>query len=301
MKKQLLALCLFATSVFAADIDMIIPHPAGGPTDTFSRTVQKSLIEATNNNVIAINKPGADGRIAARFALQHSGTNQTILVFPTGLGINKVLYNDLEYDYSDFDIVVPVAHFPGVLIVNNQLGVNSVKEFIKLAKEKNLSCGSSNTASAMFGKYFIKKLDIPNTKIVPFKGSAEIATMLLGNNIDCAFEPLYPHIMFHRDHKLKIIGVSNPTRSPDLPEVETLSEYIPYTFSNWYGVAVPKKNNGDTAAILQALRQVYRDPAFKATMSELSFEVVKYEDGRKFLDKEYRKYTAVRDYIDGKN
>ena len=259
MKKVVFLFLLWAWSSMlyaATPIEIVVPFPAGGPTDVFARAVQKYLTVKLNNTAIVVsNKPGADGKIAVKYVLQKPADGNTLVVFGVGPFVYaKAWYNDLGYDYSDFDVVVPIAASPLAIMVNSNSAVTSLEEFIALARDKNLNCGSSSPTSAFASKYFIHKLGLQKLGIVPYKGDNPVMLDLLGGHIDCGIGTVGTYIPAIRNKTIRVLAVASAHPEPMLPGATLLKDTIPnFVFTSWFGIGVIKTTPPDKKShILEA-------------------------------------------------
>ena len=300
MKKFISGLLLLFSVLSYADqpIEIIVPFSPGGATDVFARATQKYLIAKLNNqDIYVMNKPGADGRLAARYALQKPADGSSIIVVSTGTFLYaKVLYNDLGYDYSDFDIIAPITTSPATLIVNNKSGITSLEEFIRASKNRKLNCGSSSSASTFIGQYLISKLNLQNVEIIPYKGSSQVLTDLMGGHLDCAVEPVAIYIPAIKSNLIRVIAIASDHRPSNLPGVSLFKDSIPgFVFSNWYGMGILKNTpESKKAKILDELRRMVNDPEFIRDIAVTNLELIQPRpSAQEFIENEYIKMTAI--------
>ena len=300
MKKIIAALLLLFSVLSYADqpIEIIVPFSPGGATDVFARATQKYLITHLNNpDIFVMNKPGADGRIGARYALQKPADGSSIVVVSTGTFLYaKVLYNDLGYDYSDFDIIAPITTSPASLIVSNKSGVNTLDEFISLSKRKKLNCGSSSSASTFVGQYLISKLKLQNIEIVSYKGSNQVLMDLIGGHLDCAIEPVAIYIPAIKGNLIRVIATASDHHPANLPGVPLFKETVPgFVFSNWYGMGILKNTpESKKAKLLDALRRMVNNPEFIRDIAVTNLELIQpRSSAQEYIENEYIKMTAI--------
>jgi len=299
--KKLLTLFLALVITFAhADqpIEIIVPFSPGGATDVFARAAQKYLIDQLNNpDIFVMNKPGADGRIGARYARQKPADGSSMVVISTGTFLYaKVLYNDLEYDYSDFDIIAPIATSPASLLVSIKSGVTTLEEFISLSKRKKLNCGTSSSASTFVGQYLLSKLKLQNIELVPYKGSNQVLMDLMGGHLDCAVEPVAIYIPAIKNNSIKVIATASDHHPSNLPAVPLFSDLFPeFVFSNWYGMGILKTTPDlKKYKILDALRRMVNDPGFIRDIAITNLELTQPKtSAQEFIENEYIKMSAI--------
>jgi len=182
--------------------------------------------------------------------------------------VNQFLYKKMPIDYAkDLTYITTVAGGPMVLAVNPNLPVNNVKEFIALAKTKNLNFGSAGIGSQvhMAGENFIYAAGIPATHI-PYKGEALAMNDLIAGQIDFMLGNFPATNGFVKSGQVKAFGVTSKTRMKQLPNVPTVAEAGVPGFENngWFALAAP---TGTPNAIIE---QIYN-----ATGKALDSEVMR--------------------------
>jgi tripartite-type tricarboxylate transporter receptor subunit TctC len=213
---------------------------------------------------------------------------------------NKIFFTVNEYDYSDFASVVPIASSPYVLSVSNKSGITNMKEFIEATKTRKLNCGISNSAGNLNLKYIIKKLDLPNVEIVPFKGAGDVLLNVMSGNLDCSFDPWSVVAQNFKEGKINVIALARDERYTEHPNVPLLKEYIKdFVVTGWFGIAVTKNSKfAQRDQIIQLANQVYKDKGFVSNIKLLHYDVVKPPaNPEKWLDAEYQKYEEQRRLI----
>lgn len=302
MKKILLSFLIvfFATNTLANDVKEIVsPYAPGGVVSTFARVLQKYLVEEMNVNAVVVNKPGADARIGVRYVASKPADGNTWIMAATGPFLfNQVVYKDLGYNVEDFDLVVPMAQSPSVIVVSNQSGITNLKDFIIWARNKPMNCGTSNSGANFLTRYLVSKLDLKQVQIVPFKGASEVSTALLSGSIECSVDTLQSQLQLHNDNKLKIIAVSSVKTNEQLPTVTLFNEVIPgFSFYSWYGIGVLKNTATEAKQpILTALRKINTNENYRKTVRSLGLELGNpVQDPQAFIRKEYQRFDAIRE------
>jgi tripartite-type tricarboxylate transporter receptor subunit TctC len=253
---QLILGCLVTTFASAAGaqqsypsrpIRFIVPNAPGGSTSVAARLFGDRLTSSWGQQVIIDNRPGGNNIVAGE-ALQRSiPDGQTILLVTAAHVINPLLHANPQYQqFLDFAPVATLVSTRYMLVVNAQVPVNNLKEFIALAKAKpgQLNGAVSNTggiqhlALEMFNVLAGVKL-----QPVPYKGGGPGTTDLIGGQVQLAFNNtlvLLPHI---KSGKIKALGVGADTRQAILPDVPTFAEQglAGYNVNNWFGVVVAPK------------------------------------------------------------
>jgi tripartite-type tricarboxylate transporter receptor subunit TctC len=251
-----LAPTAFAQSWPARTVKMIVPFPAGGPTDVLTRSISEKLSTALGTPVIIENKPGAGGTIGADFVAKSAPDGYTLMMATSSTHSVGPSLSKLSYDaQKDFAPVIWLGNAPRVLVVPPILGVANLREFIALAKKDP---GKLNYASSGIGsvahlatEQFAYMAGIKLTH-VPYKGVQQSVPELLSGQVAVLFDNMVtvqPHI---KSGRLKALGISTSRRSPLMPEVPTIAEAgVPgFETLTWFGILAPA---GTPAAIVQRL------------------------------------------------
>ena len=223
----------------------IVPYPPGGPTDLMARSMSGRLAEALGQSVVVDNRAGAGGNVGAEIASKAPPDGYTLLMGAISThSINASLYSKLAFDpVRDFAPITQASIIPLVINAHPSLPVVNVKELIALAKNNpgQLSYGSSGNGGGthLAGELF-KMMTGTNLQHVPYKGLNPATIDVIGGNIPLVFNDLTTAIQPYRAGRIKILGVSTPSRVPQIPEVATIAETVPgYEAYTWFGVLVP--------------------------------------------------------------
>ena len=245
-------LCLML-SVHAADvypsklIKLVVPYPAGGGADAFSRPLAQQLSNRLGQSVVVENRGGAGGNISMESVARAPSDGYTLMLALTPqLAINGALYEKIPYDpIKSFTPISLIAEGPYLLLVNPSLPVNNLKEFLAFAKSENgkLTYASSGSGSGghMAAELLISMTNIPMTHI-PYKGASASIVDLLSGRIQLVFATM-PSVMNHvRSTKLRGIAVTSTQRSPLVPQLPTVAEAgLPgFQSGTWQGILVPR-------------------------------------------------------------
>jgi tripartite-type tricarboxylate transporter receptor subunit TctC len=226
-------------------IKFVVPFTAGSGTDIMARTIGDALSKSLGQPVVVENRPGAGGTIGAAQVAKSEADAYTILVHSSGHTLNPAIYPNLPYDtVKDLTGVTPLASLPNVMVVSPSKGWKTVADAVNAAKAKP---GQLNYASAGMGS--ATHLNAEKFKLqagidalhVPFKGTPEALSDVIGGRNDWFFAPLSSALPLIKDGKLTALAVSTPQRTPALPNVPTTVEAgVPgsdYIF--WVGMFVP--------------------------------------------------------------
>ena len=242
----------------AKPLRMIVPFPPGGAADLIGRVVAQRLSEQVGQPVTVDNRAGASGNIGAEAGAKAPADGYTILLGAlTSHSINhtlerRVLRYDLERDLSP---VMIVATVPYVLVVHPSVPARSLQEFIAYARARpgHLTYGSSGAGAPqrLASEMFKQRTGIDMLHI-PYKGSGQVITDLIGGQVLVAFESVpaaLPHI---RAAKLRPLAVTTAQRIAMLPDVPTVQEAASFTFnvSSTFGILAPA---GTPTAVINRL------------------------------------------------
>ncbi len=225
-------------------IRFLVPFTAGSGTDLIARTVADTMSKSMGQTIIIENKPGAGGTIAASQVAKGEADGYTVLVHSSGHALNPAIYSTIGYDtLKDLSGITPLAALPNVLVVNPAKGWKSVADLVAAAKAKpgqlNYASAGVGSATHLNAEKFRLQAGIQALH-VPYKGTPEAMTNVIGGSNDWFFAPLASALPLVKDGKLQALAVSTPARSPALPQVPTSVEAgVPgsdYTF--WVGMIV---------------------------------------------------------------
>jgi len=229
-------------------IHMIVPFPAGSSPDLIARVLAEKLAPALGQPVIVENRPGAGGNLGTALIARAAPDGYTVgLSIPGPLAVNTVLYRKTEYDpFKDLAPVSLVAVSPNVLVVDPKLNVDSVKEFVALAKSQpgKLNYGSVGNGSASHLTMELFKeaagLDIVH---VPYPGSPQVNAAILTGQVAAGFVVPATAMPLVQSGRLKALAVTTSVRSAVLPEYPTLAEagYPEVVSTAWQGIVAPAK------------------------------------------------------------
>jgi tripartite-type tricarboxylate transporter receptor subunit TctC len=260
-------------------IRLVVPFPPGGTIDTVARLVAQPLSSNLGQNVFVDNRPGAGSTIGLRAAASAPPDGYTILLGSTAsLAINPALYKNL--DFAAARTLAPVAMLatvPLMLAVGAAVPASTVEELVAYAKANpgKLSHGASlGTPPHLLGEFFRAKTGT-DIVYVPYKGTAQAITDLLGGQIQITAESLgvlLPHIQQGRIRPLLVTGLA---RLPELPDVPTLAErgLDGYPADTWQGIVAPGGTPKDIVNRLNiAINEVLRSAELRASLTQLGFE-----------------------------
>ena len=217
-------------------VTIVVPFPPGGGTDILARILAASLSTTWGHQVVVENRPGASGHIGAHIVARSAPDGYTLVMASTAtLDENNVK------DFAPISLVSASAY---VVTVRSSLGVNNIKELVARAKAKpnGLTFGSSGTGSAshLSAELFDKEAGV-EMRHIPYKGTGQALTDLLGGTIDVMFAPAQTIMPQLSTGKLRALAVTSAQRSKVLPDLPTVAEAgVPsYAAVGWFGLLAP--------------------------------------------------------------
>jgi len=274
MMRALAAMCVLIPALVLAQsypvkpVKILVPFPAGGATDVVARLLAQKLTEAWGQSVIVENRAGAGGNIGAD-AAAHSPPDGYTLLMTSGsiVTANPYMYKSMTFDPSkDLVPITNVASGPQVIAVSNDLPARDLREFIAYAKAnpKRVNMGSAGvgTQTHLAGENFAHAAGIDITH-VPYKGEGPAMTDLIGGQIQMVTPNLGAAIGLIQQGKIRALAVTSPRRSPQLPDVPSVSEVLPgFENAGWFGLMAP------TGTPREVIDKVQRDSAKILTSEE---------------------------------
>ncbi len=264
-------------------IRLVVGFTPGGGADFVARQVAQSLGPALGTSVVVDNKPGANGTIAAAEVARAPADGYTLLLGVTASqSISPVLMAKLPYDpLRDFTPITQVGYSPLVLVVNPKLPVKTVAEFLRHVSASSApvtygSAGSGNITH-MAAELFVQSTGATNLRHIPYKGSSQVITDLIGGHIGAYFDTLPSSLPFIRSGQLRALAVTSRERAGAAPEIPTMLEAgVPdYEATAWYGVFAPAKLSPELVDRLHdALRKSVGTPEARQAMSSRGVEPV---------------------------
>lgn len=227
-------------------LTLIIPFPAGGPSDVFGRHLAQGMTGRLGQQVVVENKSGAAGVTGVDFVAKAGSDAHVIGMMSASAGaIMQHLMPRMPYNPArDIAPVTLMVRVQEILVVNSKLGINDFKSFLDAAKAKpgKITCGSAGTGGIThLAIELLKheaKIDILH---VPYRGAAPATNDLVAGTIDSTLLDVTVSIAHIRSGALKPLAVTSDTRSPLFPDVPTMRELgLPKVNSdNWYALIAP--------------------------------------------------------------
>jgi tripartite-type tricarboxylate transporter receptor subunit TctC len=252
-------------------IHIIVPFPAGGPSDVLARLIGDKMSVDFQQPVVVENRPGANTVIGAEAAAKATGDGYTLLMaIDSTLVMNQYLYKSLPYDpIADFAPISLVAKTIGLLVVNAQSDYKSVKDLVAKAKAApgKLNYGAGTISTKLQGYLFNDAAGV-DTVLVPYNGSSEVAHGILTKSVDFVFDGPSAELPLIQSGDLRALAKLDARAFPALPDLPTLDEAAGLNLGNltvWLGLVAPR---GTPAAIIDKLQgetaKILNDATIKA-------------------------------------
>jgi tripartite-type tricarboxylate transporter receptor subunit TctC len=264
-----------ATAYPTQPVRWVVPYTAGGATDVLSRLICQYLSDRLGQPFVVENKPGAGSNIGTQAVINSPPDGYTLLLTSTANAINASFDPTLPYDFAKgIAPVAGVARIPLVLVVNNELPIHNVAEFVAYAKAHpgTLSIASSGIGTSLHlsGELFKAMAGIEFTH-VPYRGSAPGLTDVMSGHIQGMFDNVTSSFEFVRTGKLRALGVTTSERSVTMPQVPPIGDTLQgFETSSFYGVGAPRDTPQPIIDLLnKEINAALADPAIKARFDEL--------------------------------
>ncbi|MDR7151399.1 tripartite-type tricarboxylate transporter receptor subunit TctC [Hydrogenophaga palleronii] len=309
MKKTLITLALtlgMSTAAMAwpdKTVNVVVPFPPGGSTDTIARTLANVMQAKSGQTFIVDNRAGATGTIGANHVARSAPDGHTILVASLGpYVIAPHLLKSVPYDaLKDFDYLTVAVQAPNVLVVPAASANKSVADVIADLKANpgKVAFASSGNGSSdhLTAELFWQQTGTQGVHI-PYRGGAPAINDLLGNQVQASFQNINAIVQHVKAGKLRALAVTGDKRSTLMPDVPTLSEagVKDADVYSWQAIAAPKGLSADMKKkIHEALVAAINDPQVKPRLIEQGFEIVANtpEQFTAFQQQEFQRWKSL--------
>ena len=251
-------------------IKIVVPFPAGGPSDVLARMIGQKMSEDWGQPVVIENRPGANTVLGAQQVAKAAPDGYTLLMaINSTLTINQYLYRTPPYDpFNDFAPITLTAKTMQLLIVNAASDVKTVNDLISRAKAQpgKLNYGAGTITTKLTGYLFNKSAGI-ETVLVPYNGSAEVAQGLLTKSVDFSFDGPSASLSLIQGGQFRVLAKFDPRPFPPVPDLPLITTAMPNMdeITVWLGLVAPK---GTPAAVIDKIQaevaKALADPDVKA-------------------------------------
>jgi len=256
-------------------VRIVVGFAPGGPNDIAARIVGQWLSDRLGQPFIIDNRPGASGNIATESVVKAAPDGYTLLIIPLSSTVNATLFDKLPFNFlRDIAPVATISRNIFVMEVHPSFPAKTGPEFIAYAKANpgkiNWASPGSGTGPNMAAELF-KMMTGISVVHVPYRGSGPMVADLVGGQVQFAFDGISSSVEHIRSGRLRALGVSPAVRTDALPDVPTVSEFLPgYEASGWTGIGAPR---GTPAEIVEVLNREIRaglaDAKINARLADL--------------------------------
>lgn len=288
----------------ARPVTILVPFVAGGPSDIVARTIATHMAQTAGQPVVAENRPGANGEVAARVVARAAPDGHTLLVGSIGVfAINAALRPNLGYDpVRDFTPITLAVTTPNVLVVNpDRVPARTMPELVEWLKA-NRGRTSYSTSGVGSSDHLTMELFKQRTgtdpEHVPYQGGAAAATDLIAGNVQLSFQNLGTVAGHIQGGRLRALAVTSAERNRLLPEVPTAIEQglADFVVTSWQAVMGPA---GKAAPLLArvhaAVTSALTQPEAVQRLNGIGFDVVANspDEYRAFQEAEIARWRQV--------
>jgi len=282
-------------------IKIIVPVTPGSPVDSLGRAVAQQLQARLGQSVIIENRPGGSMSIGAKAVATADADGYTLLLFSNGHYFG--LATNPGYDpVKSFTPVATVAEWNHVLVVRPDFPAKTVSELIAFAKSNpgKVTFGFGLSTPPQILGETLKNVTGADITSVPYRGGAQAVTDMLGGRIDMNFGTTATLLPLIQQGKVRAIAFTGVKRSPDLPDVPTMTEsgfpQVSFNPDNWTGISAPA---GTPRAVIDrlyaAINDALRSPELAASFAKFGFEVMikQQRDLEPFVTSEAQKWPPI--------
>lgn len=261
-------------------VRIIVPYSAGGGTDTVARLISPRLSEALGQPVIVENRPGASTNIASDFVAKSAPDGHVLLLQAPNLATNEAMFRNLSWSPRDFTGVIFLVRYSNVLVAGPGANSTDFKEMLARSKVDSgaFSYGTPGVGSlSHLSTELLKSRTGLVMEHVGYKGSAPLATDLVGGHLPYATDNLNSQLNNIRSGKVKAIIVLSSRRDPAAPEVPSLEDFgIPdFEGGGWYGIVAPAGTPAAIVARLNAeIAKILQTAQVRERITSMGLEIV---------------------------
>ncbi|MDP3139122.1 MAG: tripartite tricarboxylate transporter substrate binding protein, partial [Burkholderiaceae bacterium] len=304
---------LFCSSVFVVPaqaqtwpskpVRVIVPFAPGGATDIMARAVAQRMSENLGQPFVVENRAGATGNVGSDLVAKSAPDGHMLLVSgAVNFAINQHIFRNMPYSPErDLTGISVLGTYANALIVNKDLPVNNLKELIAYVGERpgklNYGSGGVGGTGHLSMELFLQMSGLKVAHIA-YKGNLPAMTDLLANHIQMTFDALPTYVSNLREGRVRVLGVSTPTRIAAFPDIPTIAEAgVPgFDATAWNAMAVSSRTPPELLRRINAEAvKALRDPAVAKRIADLGFTPVaqSLEETRAYFASESAKWKKV--------
>jgi tripartite-type tricarboxylate transporter receptor subunit TctC len=265
----------FAQAYPSRPVRIVVGFAAGGGIDTIARLMGQWLSERLGQPFVVENRPGAGGNVGTEAVVRAAPDGYTLLLAFSSNAINATLYEKLNFSFiRDIAPVAGVIRVPNVMLVNPSVPAKTVPEFIAYAKANpgkiSMASGGIGTPAHVSGELF-KMMAGVDMVLVPYRSGGPALTDLIAGQVQVMFPNTGASLEYVKAGKLRALAVTAATRSDALPDIPTVSEFVPgYEASTWFGIGAPKATPAEIVEKLnKEINASLADPKLQARLADL--------------------------------
>ncbi|HUG57117.1 MAG TPA: tripartite tricarboxylate transporter substrate binding protein [Candidimonas sp.] len=280
---------------YAADyptkpITIVVGFPPGTSTDAIARIIGEKISKDWGQPVIVENKPGVGGSLGAAQVAKAAPNGYTLVLSATApMNINPHVYKKLNYNpLTDFEAIGQSTWLPYLLVTNKEKGLDTFPKIVEYAKKNpdalTFASIGMGTTSHLLMSMLMKATGTTMTH-VPYTGSSQAQTDIIGGNVDMTFDTLVSTLPHVKSGRLNGVAVSTDQRAKLDPSIPTIQEQglADFNMGAWLGFFAPKGTPKDIVNKLHAeLNQALQDPQTNQKLVALGSEVVMSESPEAF-------------------
>jgi tripartite-type tricarboxylate transporter receptor subunit TctC len=259
----------------ARPVSVIVGFAPAGATDIMARLIARWLSERLGQQFVVENRPGAGSNIATEAVVHAPADGHTLLLACLPNATNAALYENLDFNFiSDTTPVAGISREAFIMEVNPSMQAKTVPEFVAHAKANpgkiNVASGGIGSGNHIAAELFTMMTGIKLVH-VPYRGAGPALVDLLGGHVQVMFASTSSSIEYVRAGKLRALAVTTMTRSPALPDVPTVPDFVPgYECSYWTGISAPRNTPaGIVDTLNKEINAALADAKMKARLVEL--------------------------------
>ncbi len=303
----ILGLFVFAAPAAAAypdrNVTVVVPYPAGGPTDQLARVLAEKLQKKFGQNFIVENVTGGSTIIASNKVAKAEPDGYTLLLHNLQISANPTLFKTLPFDtVKDFNTVIMINRNPLVLVGRPGLAPNSFKDLMALMKKQHLkeALPGFGTTGHLTSRLFAQETGLKFDEI-PYRGGAPAVTDVLGDHVDFLIGTPQQMMPLVKAGKLKAYAVTQKGRMPEFPQADSMADVLGPKFAihYWQGMFAPSKTPDAVIKTLNAaINDIANDPEVLKMWADTGVEAFPKDmrspaAGEKFLKNEIARWGKV--------
>jgi tripartite-type tricarboxylate transporter receptor subunit TctC len=256
-------------------VHIVIGFAPGGDANFVAQLLGQRMQDFLGQQIIVENRPGAGGNIGTEAVVRSSSDGYALIWAGANNSISASLYSDLKFNFiRDITMVGTVMRSPLVIAVHPSVPATNINEFIAYARANpdkvNMASTGIGTSSHLAGELF-KMMTGASMVHIPYRGANPALTDLVGGQVQVMFANVASSIAYIRDERLRALAVTTKERSPTLPNIPAVTEFVSgYEATAWFGLGAPKATPPDVIARLNdALNVTLADPKIAARLADL--------------------------------